>query len=202
MIATEHLEDRGIRNPDVLRAMRSVPRHEFVPRELAKFAYDDKPLDIGFGATISQPYIVAAMSELLELSKRNRVLEIGTGSGYQAAVLSRLAGEVFSVEVVLELARTASEKLWRLGYRNVQIRHGDGYKGWPEEAPFDRIMLTAAPSDVPSELTDQLAPLGRLVAPIGEDEHQELVVIDKASDGTPSPTRGVPGPLRPYGSSA
>src|SRR4051794_26400540 len=129
MIATEHLEDRGIRSPDVLRAMRSVPRHEFVPRELANFAYDDKPLDIGFGATISQPYIVAAMSELLELSKRNRVLEIGTGSGYQAAVLSRLAGEVFSVEVILELARTASEKLWRLGYRNVQIRHGDGYKG-------------------------------------------------------------------------
>jgi protein-L-isoaspartate(D-aspartate) O-methyltransferase len=184
MISTEHLEDRGIRDPDVLRSMRSVPRHEFVPRDLARYAYDDKPLDIGFGATISQPYIVAAMSELLELSKRHRVLEIGTGSGYQAAVLSRLSSEVFSIEVVLELARTASEKLWRLGYRNVRVRHGDGYKGWPEHAPFDRIILTAAPVEVPTELTDQLAPNGRLVAPIGEIEHQQLIVIDKAADST------------------
>jgi protein-L-isoaspartate(D-aspartate) O-methyltransferase len=184
MISTEHLEHRGIRNPDVLRAMRSVPRHEFVPRDLARYAYDDKPLDIGFGATISQPYIVAAMSELLELSKRDRVLEIGTGSGYQAAVLSQLSSEVFSIEVVLELARTASEKLWRLGYRNVRVRRGDGYKGWPEHAPFDRIILTAAPVEVPTELTDQLAPNGKLVAPIGEIEHQQLIVIDKAADST------------------
>jgi protein-L-isoaspartate(D-aspartate) O-methyltransferase len=184
MISTEHLEHRGIRNPDVLRAMRSVPRHEFVPGDLARYAYDDKPLDIGFGATISQPYIVAAMSELLELSKRDRVLEIGTGSGYQAAVLSQLSSEVFSIEVVLELARTASEKLWRLGYRNVRVRRGDGYKGWPEHAPFDRIILTAAPVEVPTELTDQLAPNGKLVAPIGEIEHQQLIVIDKAADST------------------
>jgi protein-L-isoaspartate(D-aspartate) O-methyltransferase len=183
MITAEHLEHRGIRNPEVLRVMRSVPRHEFVPPELARFAYDDKPLDIGFGATISQPYIVAAMSELLELSKRHRVLEIGTGSGYQAAVLSELAGEVFSIEVVLELAREASEKLWRFGYRNVHVRHGDGYKGWPEEAPFDRIILTAAPVDVPDVLVDQLAVGGRLVAPIGEGEQQYLIVIEKPEHG-------------------
>ena len=183
-IAAEHLEHRGIRDPDVLRAMRSVPRHEFVPGDLARFSYDDKPLDIGFGATISQPYIVAAMSELLEVSKHSRVLEIGTGSGYQAAVLSLLAAEVFSLECVLELARTASEKLWRFGFRNVHVRRDDGYKGWPEEAPFDRIILTAAPSDVPAALTDQLAPNGRLVAPVGENEHQELVVIRKSADGT------------------
>jgi protein-L-isoaspartate(D-aspartate) O-methyltransferase len=163
--------------------MRSVPRHEFVPGELVQFAYDDKPLDIGFGATISQPYIVAAMSQLLEVSKRHRVLEIGAGSGYQAAVLSELAGEVFSIEVVLELARTASEKLWRLGYRNVLVRHGDGYMGLPDKAPFDRIILTAAPPDVPDVLIDQLAAGGRLVAPIGESENQQLVVIDKPVDG-------------------
>jgi protein-L-isoaspartate(D-aspartate) O-methyltransferase len=183
MIRPEHLEQRGIRDPDVLQAMRSVPRHNFVPRELVPFAYDDKPLDIGFGATISQPYIVAAMSQLLELSRSHRVLEIGTGSGYQAAVLASLAGEVFSIEVVLELARSAAEKLWRLGHRNVRVRRGDGYKGWPEQAPFNRIILTAAPLDVPVELTNQLAPNGRLVAPIGEGDHQQLIVIDKSADG-------------------
>jgi protein-L-isoaspartate(D-aspartate) O-methyltransferase len=184
MLSAEHLEQRGIRDPEVLRAMRSVPRHEFVPRELVEFAYDDRPLDIGFGVTISQPYIVAAMTQLLDVSKHHRVLEIGTGSGYQAAVLSSLAGEIFSVEVLLELARRASEKLWRCGYRNVHVRHGDGYKGWPEESPFDRIILTAAPSEVPQPLTDQLAIGGSLVAPIGEDDRQHLVVLEKLADGS------------------
>lgn len=183
MLAAEHIENRGIRNPEVLRAMRSVPRHEFVPVDLAAYAYEDKPLDIGFGATISQPYIVAAMSELLEVSKRHRVLEIGAGSGYQSAVLSELAGEVFSIEIVPELARDASGKLTRLGYSNVRVRHGDGYKGWREESPFDRIILTAAPAEVPSALLDQLAPDGRLVAPVGGAQQQHLMLIEKPANG-------------------
>lgn len=181
MLTAEHIEQRGIRNPDVLRAMRSVPRHEFVPADLAPYAYDDKPLDIGFGATISQPYIVAAMSELLDVTKEHRVLEVGTGSGYQAAILSELAGEVFSIEVVLELARSASEKLWRFGYRNVHVRHSDGYEGWPDEAPFDRIILTAAPQEIPTALIEQLAVPGKLVAPVGATEQQHLVVLDKVA---------------------
>lgn len=184
MLTAEHIENRGIRDPNVLRAMRSVPRHEFVPAELATYAYDDKPLDIGYGVTISQPYIVAAMSELLEVSDRHRVLEIGAGSGYQAAVLSMLAAKVFSMEVVPELARTAADRLHRLGYHNVHVRHGDGYGGWSEQAPFDRIILTAAPTEVPDELLKQLAPSGRLVAPIGADDQQQLVVVDRSSNGS------------------
>lgn len=183
MLAAEHIEQRGIRNPDVLRAMRTVPRHEFVPAELAEHAYEDKPLDIGYGVTISQPYIVAAMSELLELSKHHRVLEIGAGSGYQSAVLSALAGEVFSIEIVPELAHTARQKLSRLGYFNVRVKQGDGYRGWPEEAPFDRIILTAAPDEVPSALIDQLGADGRLVAPVGADQQQDLIVIERSAEG-------------------
>jgi protein-L-isoaspartate(D-aspartate) O-methyltransferase len=179
MLTSEHIEHRGIRNPEVLRAMRSVPRHEFVPSELMHAAYNDTPLDIGFGVTISQPYIVAAMSELLEVTRQHRVLEIGTGSGYQAAILAELAGAVFSVEVVPELASSAGERLKRLGYRNVHVREGDGYEGWPEEAPFDRIILTAAPEELPQTLIDQLAPLGRLVAPVGGFNHQELILVEK-----------------------
>ncbi|HYP04652.1 MAG TPA: protein-L-isoaspartate(D-aspartate) O-methyltransferase [Bryobacteraceae bacterium] len=183
MLTAEHIEHRGIRNPDVLRAMRSVPRHEFVPAELAEYAYEDKPLDIGYGVTISQPYIVAAMSELLEVSKRHRVLEIGAGSGYQSAILSELAGEVFSIEIVPELAHAAAEKLASLGYLNVRVKQGDGYTGWPEGAPFDRIILTAAPVEAPPALLDQLAPNGRLVAPVGADQQQELVVIGRSAQG-------------------
>lgn len=183
MLAAEHIENRGICDPEVLRAMRTVPRHEFVPLEHAAAAYDDRPLDIGFGATISQPYIVAAMTELLGLSKAHRVLEIGTGSGYQSAVLAELAGQVFSVEVVHELAASAAPTLRRLGYTNVSVREADGYRGWPEEAPFDRIILTAAPAEVPDALVDQLAPGGRLIAPIGKGEDQQLVMLDKAVQG-------------------
>jgi len=183
MLTSEHIEHRGIRNPDVLRAMRSVPRHEFVPPELMHAAYNDSPLDIGFGVTISQPYIVAAMSELLEVTREHRVLEIGTGSGYQAAILAELAAEVFSIEVVPELAATATERLQRLGYRNVYVRQGDGYDGWPQQAPFDRIILTAAPEKVPASLIQQLANAGRLVAPVGGTEQQELVLIEKPADG-------------------
>lgn len=180
MLAAEHIENRGIRDPHVLRAMRSVPRHEFVPPELIHAAYDDNPLDIGFGVTISQPFIVAAMTELLDVGKHHRVLEIGTGSGYQAAILAELAGEVFTVEIVPQLAQSASERLWRLGYRNVHVRHADGYQGWPDSAPFDRIILTAAPEQIPEALIAQLATGGKLVAPVGESNQQELHLVQKS----------------------
>jgi protein-L-isoaspartate(D-aspartate) O-methyltransferase len=183
MLTAEHIERRGIRDPEVLRAIRTVPRHEFVPHDLRGEAYDDRPLDIGYGATISQPYIVAAMTQLLEVQKTNRVLEIGTGSGYQSAVLAELAREVYSIEMISELARSADETLRRMGYRNVYVRQGDGYRGWPERAPFDRIILTAAPLEIPKELIDELAPGGRLVAPVGGNADQQLVVLDKSATG-------------------
>jgi protein-L-isoaspartate(D-aspartate) O-methyltransferase len=183
MLAAEHIEQRGIRNPQVLRAIRSVQRQEFVPRELRSEAYADRPLDIGHGATISQPYIVAAMTELLEVQRGHKVLEIGTGSGYQAAVLAQLAAVVYSMEVVPELARSAAGTLLRLGYLNVHVVTGDGYLGLAGHAPFDRIILTAAPVDVPSTLVSQLSPGGRLVAPIGGGAEQQLVVLDKTVDG-------------------
>ncbi|HEX2727312.1 MAG TPA: protein-L-isoaspartate(D-aspartate) O-methyltransferase [Beijerinckiaceae bacterium] len=178
----EQMEERGVRDPGVLRVMRAVPRHEFMPAAVRGQAYEDHPVGIGFGATISQPYIVAAMTELLGVSGSHKVLEIGTGSGYQAAVLSHLAREVYSVEIVPELAASAGQTLERLGHRNVTVRQGDGYRGWPEQAPFDRIILTAAPPEIPQLLIDQLKPGGRLVAPVGRYA-QELVVIEKNADG-------------------
>jgi len=176
------IERRGVRNPAVLRAMREVPRHLFVPEALRRSAYEDHPLPIGHGQTISQPYIVAAMTEMLDPKPEHRVLEIGTGSGYQAAVLARLVRHVYTIEIVEPLGRQAQERLAALGYRNVTVRIGDGYEGWPEEAPFDRIMLTAAPPDVPQKLIEQLRNGGRLVAPVGTG-WQELVVIDKDAKG-------------------
>jgi protein-L-isoaspartate(D-aspartate) O-methyltransferase len=161
-----------------------TPRHLFVPQSEQMRAYEDRPLSIGYGATISQPYIVALMTELLRPSRSQRVLEIGTGSGYQAAILAQLAGHVYSIEMVPELAASARDTLARLGYRNVTVRQGDGYKGWPERAPFDAIMLTAAPPEIPQALLDQLAKGGRLVAPVGGWLNQELVVVDKHPDGT------------------
>jgi len=139
------IESRGLRNSEVLRVMRVTPRHLFVPEEFQRMAYEDCPLPIGYGATISQPYIVALMTDLLEPAKNHRVLEIGTGSGYQAAVLAQLASRVYTIEIVPQLAQSARQTLNRLGYSNVVVREGDGYKGWPNEAPFDRIILTAAP---------------------------------------------------------
>jgi protein-L-isoaspartate(D-aspartate) O-methyltransferase len=183
-MVSRQIEARGIREQAVLQAMRATPRHLFVPEPQRNLAYEDHPLPIGHGQTISQPYIVAAMTELLELRKTDRVLEIGTGSGYQAAVLSPLAAEVYTIELVGPLAQSARAVLDQLGYRNVTVRHGDGYKGWPEKAPFDRIILTAAPPKIPEALIRQLKPGGRLVAPEGSTVlDQELVVIEKAGDG-------------------
>lgn len=183
MLAYEHLEGRGIRSAEVLRAVRQVPRAEFVPEAEKPFAFEDRPLNIGHCATISQPYMVAAMTELLDLEPHHKVLEIGTGSGYQSAVLSRLVREIYSIELIPELAEGASANLKRLGYNNVNVRQGDGYSGWPEAAPFERILLTAAPIEIPQALLDQLAEGGKLVAPEGELQNQSLVVLNKTSDG-------------------
>ncbi len=180
----EQIVRRGVEDPRVLDAMRSVPRHMFVPDAYRSRASEDRPLPIGYGQTISQPYIVAFMTELLEVEPHHRVLEIGTGSGYQAAVLASLTREVYSVEIVPELADSAAVILRELDYTNVWIRSGDGYAGWLEHAPFDRIILTAAPPALPEALVDQLAPSGRLVAPVGANpESQRLIVVTKDDQG-------------------
>jgi protein-L-isoaspartate(D-aspartate) O-methyltransferase len=179
----EQIESRGIRGLELLRVLRATPRHLFVPIASRSMAYDDHPVPIGYEATISQPYIVALMTDLLAPGKTDRVLEIGTGSGYQAAVLSQLAQQVYTIEIVPELAKSAQRILSDLGYRNVTVRQGDGYKGWPEQAPFDGIMLTAAPPEVPQALIDQLGNGGRLVAPVGLGWNQELVLIEKDGNG-------------------
>ncbi len=178
----QQIVKRGVTQRGVLDAMREVPRHRFVPDELQDQAYIDDPLPIGAGQTISQPYIVALMTSLLELDGDERVLEIGTGSGYQAAVLSRLVREVYTVEIREALGRKAQETLARLGYENIHVRIGDGYQGWPEAAPFDGILVTAAPESVPQPLIDQLKEGGRLVIPVG-DFFQDLVVLTKTADG-------------------
>ena len=173
---------RGVRDARVLAAMRQVPRHLFVEAKDRAQAYEDHPLPIAGNQTISQPYIVALMTELADLTPNEKVLEIGTGSGYQSAVLSRLAGEVYSVEIVPELARASDERLRQLGYKNVTVREGDGYRGWPEHAPFDAILVTAAPDRIPQPLLDQLAPGGRMVIPVGSF-FQELKVLSKDKNG-------------------
>jgi protein-L-isoaspartate(D-aspartate) O-methyltransferase len=173
---------RGVRDARVLAAMRDVPRHLFVDGAHQGEAYEDHPLPIAGNQTISQPYIVALMTELLDLQPGDRVLEIGTGSGYQSAVLSRLAREVYSIEIVPELARASSERLRQLGFTNVTVKEGDGYRGWPEHAPFDGIVVTAAPPRIPEPLLDQLAPGGRMVIPVG-DFFQELKVFTKEKNG-------------------
>ena len=179
----EQMEERGIRNRDVLRALRATPRHFFVPPESRIMAYADGPLAIGHGATISQPYIVALMTQLLQVNPGDRVLEIGTGSGYQAAVLAQLANHVYTIEIASPLANSARNLLKRLGYLNVTVKQGDGYLGWQKESPFDRIIVTAAPPDVPAELVNQLAHGGRMVVPAGSPCCQELIVIEKDANG-------------------
>ncbi|MBC8256442.1 MAG: protein-L-isoaspartate(D-aspartate) O-methyltransferase [Candidatus Marinimicrobia bacterium] len=179
----KQIERRGIKDPRVLKVMRETPRHHFIPPHLEKMAYNDGPLPIGEGQTISQPYIVALMTELLELKGDEKMLEIGTGSGYQAAVLSALVSQVFSIEIVKNLVDSATVRLNKLGYKNITTRWGDGYIGWPEEAPFDGIIVTAAPDKIPQPLIDQLMVGGRLVVPTGT-RRQELKIITKNDDGT------------------
>ena len=179
-MVTVQILDRGIKDTAVLRAMRTVPRHQFIPKEYQKLAYDDGPLPIGYGQTISQPYIVAYMTEVAKPTPDKRALEVGTGSGYQAAILAEIVKEVYSVEIVPELAKESADRLARLGYKNITIRFGDGYRGWKEHSPFDIIMVTAAVEQIPQPLIEQLAENGRMVIPIGApDEVQELILIEK-----------------------
>jgi protein-L-isoaspartate(D-aspartate) O-methyltransferase len=194
MVETQ-IAARGVRDRAVLAALRRVPRHEFVPEEVRSQAYADRPLPIGLDQTISQPYIVALMTELAAVGPGKRVLEIGTGSGYQAAVLAELGAEVYSIEIVAPLGKRAAATLGRLGYRAVRTKIGDGYQGWPEAAPFDAVVVTAAPPRIPEPLKRQLKVGGRLVIPVGEGV-QELKVITKLSDRfverTAIPVRFVP----------
>ena len=173
---------RNITNPVVLRAMESVPRHEFVPLPHRNDAYDDRPLPIGHGQTISQPYIVALMTEQLDPQPSDRILEIGTGCGYQAAVLAEVVHEVYTIEIVEPLAREATATLTRLGYQNVHVRSGDGFAGWPEKAPFDGIIVTCAPQDIPSPLIGQLKDGGRMIIPVGASQDQLLYLLEKQGE--------------------
>ena len=171
-------------DPAVLQAMRTIPRHEFVPEDVRELAYQDQPLPIGFGQTISQPFIVALMTDLLDVGPNDKVLEIGTGSGYQAAILSPLVKEVYSVEIIPELGERATGALQRLGFANVQTKVADGYYGWPEAAPFDGIVVTAAASQIPPPLVDQLKSGGRMVIPVGGAYFsQQLMLVEKGVDG-------------------
>jgi len=178
----EQIIARGISDSLVIDAMLTVKRHLFVPEKLKGFAYEDHPLPIGCEQTISQPYIVALMTELLEVKKNHKILEVGTGSGYQAAVLSLLADSVFTIEIIPELAASAKERLEQLGHKNVVVKAGDGYKGWKEHSPFDGIIVTCAPKEVPPLLLEQLATGGRMVIPVGS-YFQELLLITKDSSG-------------------
>lgn len=187
----EQVRARGVRQPEVLEAMAEVPRHLFVPEGYEDQAYEDRPLPIDHGQTISQPYMVALMTELLDLSGDERVLEIGTGSGYHSAVLSRVADEVYTIEIIEPLAARAAVRLKSLGYGNVRVRIGDGYGGWPAYAPFDAIILTAAPQKIPDPLIEQLKVGGRMVVPVGE-VIQDLLLIVKNRDGTLTKQRMAP----------
>ena len=194
-MVTTQIEARGVSDPCVLGALRRVPRHVFVPADVREHAYADRPLPIGHHQTISQPYIVSLMTALVRPQPDTKVLEIGTGSGYQAAVLAECAGEVYTIEILPALGRQATELLARLGHETVHTRVGDGFDGWKEHAPFDAIIVTAAPPRIPQPLLDQLAPGGRLVIPVGEG-YQTLVLVTRTESGferrTITPVRFVP----------
>lgn len=185
----EYSFQHRVRDERVLAAMRKVPRHEFVPKSQVPYAYDDRPLPIGEGQTISQPFIVGYMTAALEPKPEHKVLEIGTGSGYQAAILGELVGEVYSIEIIEPLGRRAAAVLERLGYKNIRVRIGDGYRGWPEHAPFDSIIVTCAPDHIPAPLVEQLKVGGRMIIPVGEEVEgrlwaaQELIVVAKTEKG-------------------
>ncbi len=182
-MVSKQVEARGVRDPAVLDAMRAVPRHRFVPPSLRASAYQDRPLPIGSGQTISQPYIVALMTELAGVKPGDKVLEVGTGSGYQAAVLAQMGVKLFSIEIIAGLAKRAEATLTELGYtKNVEVRHGDGYAGWPEQAPFDAILVTAAPPKVPKPLKEQLKVGGRLIIPVGK-RYQSLLKVTRTKNG-------------------
>jgi len=173
------IKRRGVSNKNVLAAMNKVERHRFIPNEYLKNAYDDSPLPIGMGQTISQPYIVAFMTEILKLDKSKKVLEIGTGSGYQAAVLSEVAGKVYSVELTASLGKQAKALLQELNYDNVEVKTGNGYQGWAEHSPFDAIIVTCSPTHIPERLKEQLAEGGSMIIPVGKRYAQELVLLKK-----------------------
>lgn len=193
----QQIQQRGVTTPAVLEAMRTVPRHRFAPKHPPELTYADRPLPIGEGQTISQPFIVARMTELVRPDSADRALEIGTGSGYQAAVLSEIVDSVYTIEILPEHATTARKRLRRLGYSNVQVRTGDGYKGWPARAPFDVIIVTAAPERIPPPLTRQLAEDGRMIIPVGPSSRTQWLTLITKEDGEistrkVSPVRFVP----------
>jgi protein-L-isoaspartate(D-aspartate) O-methyltransferase len=192
----QQLKTRGIKDERVLAAMAKVPREEFVPQDSRAASYDDGPLPIGYDQTISQPYIVGFMTEQLRPKPSDRVLEVGTGSGYQAAILAELVAEVYTIEIVEPLAKNAQATLPRLGYKNIQMKVGDGYQGWPEQAPFDAIIVTCAPDKVPQPLIDQLKDGGRMIIPVGERFAQQLYLLEKKNgqlkESVSLPVRFVP----------
>jgi protein-L-isoaspartate(D-aspartate) O-methyltransferase len=178
-MVAEQIRARGVTDPKVIEAMVKVERHMFVPAEYAERAYDDGPLPIGYGQTISQPYIVAYMTEILQPGSSDRILEIGTGSGYQAAILARICSHVYTIEVIPQLGERAKNLLAVLGFENISVRIGDGYQGWPEHAPFDAIIVTCAPTHIPKALQEQLREGGRMIIPVGDRYVQELVLLEK-----------------------
>lgn len=192
-MVAEQIEARGVKDPRVLDAFRKVERHRFMSEKLLRQAYADGAFPTAHGQTISQPFIVAHMTELLKVEPGHKVLEIGTGSGYQAAILATLGAEVYTMELDADLTRQATQNLQDLGFKGVKVIQGDGWKGWPEHAPYDRIIVTCAPARIPEKLAEQLKPGGRMVLPIGEEAAlQHLYTVDKGSDGTLKKEQGIP----------